>query len=195
MAKSREDYLNNNDFEGALIRYEITTGRWKKYWWEALEAIFHKVESLAHKYVLDPIKMIVTKLTGVQQIIWENDTQQLNYDLNGHQTLYYFVFYDRRTGEKLFDKIGTTTRLASKRLNEEIRYYNNHGFDIGLVRVKLLKDCGENPAESYESFLRSILTKKFPNTWKKNDRFFGADITTETIKKGINLFETMSLAI
>ena len=56
---SRQDYINDNDFEGALYRFENTNIRWKKHWWEALETIYSKVKSLARKYILDAENMIV----------------------------------------------------------------------------------------------------------------------------------------
>lgn len=193
--KSKWACLDDNDFEAALYRFERTTTRWLDYWWDCLERIYNKVKELAKEYILDPIAKTVHKIPKVHTVEWKDNTEDEDFFSNGEQLLYYFTFFDRISGEKIFDKIGTTTRTAKKRLKEEVRYYNKHGFDIGKVEVRLLKNCGDTPAESYESFLRSVLTKKFPNTWKKNDRFFGADITTETIKKGINLFETMSLAI
>ena len=195
IGKSKWDCLKDDDFESALYRFERTTKRWIDYWWDCLETIYNKVKELAKEYILDPIAKTVRKIPKSYTVEWKDNTEDEDFYSDGEQLLYYFTFFDRITEKKEFDKIGTTTRTARKRLKEEVRYYNKHGFDIGKVEVRLLKNCGEVPAESYESFLRGILTKKFPNTWKKNDRFFGADITTETIQNGINLFENLALTI
>lgn len=109
-----------------------------------------------------------------------NDCQIKDNTIQGEKT-YLFRFYNK---EKLiFSKIGTTTKTCQKRLKDEIRYYDNRGFDIRKVEMCEIIDCGEVPAESYESYLRALLIKKFPNTWHKNDRFFGINIPIELFNK------------
>lgn len=99
-------------------------------------------------------------------------------DVQGQQTTYLFKFYTADTAVPVFSKIGTTAKSVNERLRQEIGEYRKK-FDIRSVDVCRIYDCGELPPESFESFLRCKLIKKFPGTWKKNDRFFGTDIPEE----------------
>lgn len=99
-------------------------------------------------------------------------------DVQGQQTTYLFKFYTADTAVPVFSKIGTTAKSVNERLRQEIGEYRKK-FDIRSVDVCRIYDCGELPPESFESFLRCKLIKKFPGTWKKNDRFFGTDIPVE----------------
>lgn len=99
-------------------------------------------------------------------------------DIPGQQTTYLFKFYTDNSNVPVFSKIGTTAKSVNERLRQEIGEYRKK-FDIRSVDVCRIYDCGELPPESFESFLRCKLIKKFPGTWKKNDRFFGTDIPEE----------------
>lgn len=114
---------------------------------------------------------------GDTEINWLNETE--NKDTNSGEKAYLFRFYEKNNPEPVFSKIGTTAKSCLGRLKDEIRYYNKAGFSINKVEICEIWDCGEMPAESYESFMRALLIKRFPNTWKKNDRFFGVTIPTE----------------
>jgi hypothetical protein len=93
-------------------------------------------------------------------------------------------FYDVYN-QLIFSKIGTTARNAIKRAKEHIDYYTKHGFDLGMVTIDSVEDCGNFPAEMVESFLRFAFIKEYPNTWQKNDRFFGVDIAIEDFLKNV----------
>lgn len=102
--------------------------------------------------------------------------------LAGRQLIYLFKFYTSN-GEILFSKVGTTTKLPEDRLNQEIRYYRTHGLDVATTEICSVIDCGDIPAEGAESALRAYFIHKYPNTFHKNDRFFGLDIPTRTFNK------------
>lgn len=114
---------------------------------------------------------------GNTEINWLNETE--NKDTISGEKAYLFRFYEKGNSESVFSKIGTTAKSCLGRLKDEIRYYNKAGLSIDKVEICEIWDCGEMPAESYESFMRALLIKRFPNTWKKNDRFFGVTIPTE----------------
>lgn len=99
-------------------------------------------------------------------------------DVQGQQTTYLFKFYTSDTNVPVFSKIGTTAKSVNERLRQEIGEYRKK-FDIRSVDICCIYDCGDLPPESFESYLRCKLIKKFPGTWKKNDRFFGTDIPEE----------------
>ena len=100
-------------------------------------------------------------------------------DVKGQQTAYLFKFYTNNRAVPVFSKIGTTATSVNNRLRQEIGEYRKKGFDIRSVDVCKIYDCGCVPAEAYESYLRALLIAEFPNTWHRNDRFFGVDIPTD----------------
>lgn len=90
----------------------------------------------------------------------------------GAQLVYLVRLLDR-DGELVWSKVGTTTRSIKKRMSEHLRYYRKYGVtDIVVTRVW---DCGELPAEGLESEFRAKYMKKYPGTFRKNDRFAGVE--------------------
>lgn len=155
----------------------------RKYSSELADAIafFEKVEEEEISNRRKTVKTSDTRIQwGETEITWLNGTEEK--DTDGGEKAYLFRFYETGKDVPVFSKIGTTTKTCLTRLKQEIRYYNSPkaGFDIERVEVCEIWDCGELPAESYESFMRALLIRQFPNTWKKNDRFFGVTIPTET---------------
>ena len=157
---TRQDYINDNDFEGALHRFETTNIRWKKHWWAALEEIYSKVKTLARKYILDTENMIVKVIKQVADTI-------ISLVNNGDEE-----------GNLQFSKVGTTTRKVSQRLKEEIRSYRKN-FSIGYAVIESVFNCGDLPAEGAESYCRAKFIKQYPHTFKKNDRFIGINIPVD----------------
>ena len=203
MVYSASDYILYNDFEGAVERYHNANFRWQSHWWECVVTIYNNCADWSKKYILDPVKRTITKvcetvekavnrrrtirkddatiLWGDIEIAFLNGTADKD-NPHGEKT-YFFKFYEDVNRPPVFDKIGTTTRSYLKRLKDEIRYYNKAGFDIERVEVCEVIDCGDTPAEAYESILRAKLIKMFPGTWHKNDRFFGTDIPVDIFNK------------
>ena len=95
----------------------------------------------------------------------------------GEEKCYLFKFYE--DNKILFTKVGTTTRETMTRLKEEIKSYTRSGFKITKVIIENVVNCGSIPAEGLESFCRAKFMLKYPNTFKKNDRFMGVDIPVE----------------
>lgn len=118
---------------------------------------------------------------GEVVIEWLNGSR--NRDSKEGDKSYLFRFYEGDEEVPVFSKIGTTSRECFGRLKDEIRYYNKHGFEIERVEICAIWRCDDAPAESYESFLRAMMIKHFPNTWRKNDRFFGVSIPVDLFKK------------
>ena len=191
-------YINNNDLEGAYERFQITYRNWKDHWWETVETIFNASADWAKKYILDPVNRTLTaigkttrrKCRQVSASIYELSSgvsvecaEDMAKDIDRTEKAYLFKFYEDINPDPLFSKIGTSVRTCFGRLKDEVRYYQNAGFDITRVKVERIINCGEMPAEAFESFCRSMFIKKYPNTWKKNDRFFGVDIQVSDFDK------------
>ena len=98
-------------------------------------------------------------------------------NLSNEQMVYFFKFFS--PDGLLFDKIGTTAKNAVSRLRDEIGEYSKK-FPINRVEIHRIRSCHGIPAEGYESELRAKLIANHPNAFRKNDRFFGADIPAST---------------
>lgn len=105
--------------------------------------------------------------------------------LGGRQLVYLFKFYSA-DNQLICSKVGTTTRLPEQRLNEEIKYYVNHGIPVDHAEICSVIDCGELPAEGAESYARAEYIKKHPTAFCKNDRFFDINISTKHFNKIVN---------
>ena len=179
---TRQDYINDNDFEGALHRFETTNIRWKKHWWAALEEIYSKVKTLARKYILDAENMIVKVVKQVADTI----ISLVNNGDEEGEKVYLFKFYDEE-GNLQFSKVGTTIRKVSQRLKEEIRSYRKN-FSIGYAVIESVFNCGDLPAEGAESYCRAKFIKQYPHTFQKNDRFMGIDIPVDDFNDAVKSY-------
>ena len=96
----------------------------------------------------------------------------------GKQYVYLFKFYDNEN--KVISKVGMTTQLPTQRLKQEIKYYTEHGLNIIDAKICSVIDCGDIPADGAESQTRAYFIRRHPKAFKKNDRFFGVNISTKT---------------
>lgn len=173
---SRETYIKNNNFYGALARFYTTTANWKKAWFETCETIYKASKEILGSYVFDPIALTI------KEAVWcvgprpskysGNVVKEEGLDLldNATQKCYLFSFYDAENN-LVCSKVGTTTRKVFTRLKEELA--SSTYADLGCVKaiIHRVYDCGEMPAEGLESCFRAEYIKKYPNSFKKNDRF------------------------
>ena len=137
-------------------------------------------------YAESTIKRYVKKFAGLLEKACKtfyHITQKVKKVLRGgKQLVYLYKFYDSN-GELICSKVGTTTRLPEQRLKEEIKYYRKRGIPVDSADICSVIDCGAYPAEGAESVTRAAFIHRFPDAFKKNDRFFGVDIPTLTFNK------------
>lgn len=119
-----------------------------------------------------------------------NNKDIMNTDINGNEKIYLFKFFEN--GKLVFSKIGTTTRTCSTRIKEEIRYYNKREFNIDKVEICAIFNC-DCAAEGYESYLRSVLIKKYGENWQRNDRFFDVDLPVKRFLTLCKTFQNLSI--
>lgn len=169
-------YDDRNDFEGAKERLETTSPAWKSRWFEVCERIFKRIPELATKYILCPAEKAIKEIAKVSTRKTKNNTALFRTDDcpdlldEAKEKCYLFEFLNEK-GESLCSKVGTTTRKVRQRLNEELRSDTYRNMGAVSVVIHRVYDCGDIPAEGLESFFRAEYIRKFPNSFKKNDRF------------------------
>jgi len=185
MAKSLKEYIAQNDLEGAYLRYQNANAKWREHWWSGVVEIFNSCKEFASQFILDlenkVLRPIIEKVKNVKSKIINRDVPIIEKgdfsNCHGEQ-VYFFKFFNE-ADEILWTKIGTTAKSYFDRCKREIYDYNRKGHGVAKVIIDNVLNCGDIPAESYESFLRAMLIKEYPNTWHRNDRFFCTDIPVE----------------
>jgi hypothetical protein len=177
-------YIDNNDFEGAYDRYLIATKNWKEYWFDVCKQIFEASKEWAKTYVIDPIAKTIQAKVKVPRIKREYDINTNNLDLldKNDEKCYLFRFFDSQ-GNRICSKVGTTKREIIKRLKEEL---NSKTYkDMGAVSATIdrVYNCRKMPAEGLESYFRAEYIKRFPNSFRKNDRFMLVDFDLDEADK------------
>ena len=102
---------------------------------------------------------------------------------------FYLIRAFNAEGVRLFSKVGTTIRSVLQRMKEHLSAYAK----LGIVRIVIDKvwDCGNLPAEGFESWFRAYYIRRWPEKFNKNDRFFDVefdlDEAQEIFTKYVNL--------
>ena len=139
---------------------------------------------IRYKYsnLLDKAKKIFNKFFCKPRRNYSKAIQTNNVDLldNAKEKCYLFRFYDTNNN-LVCSKVGTTTRKITQRLKEELRSktYSSCAYAV----IDRVYDCGEMPAEGLESRIRAEYIRKYPNSFKKNDRFNKTLFDLEEIDK------------
>ena len=191
MAKySMEDCKENNLFEEAKERYETTSPRWKKSWWQVICDIWTRAGDWHEKYELDKIaKVIINKIKDAvnqaKQVVTRTGINIIERVATafeaGTKLCYLFKFYDSN-GDLIFSKVGTTERTIRQRLTEEIKYYRKRGIDVNYATVESVFDTGDLEPEGAQDFAKGYYTKKYKGHYMRNDRFT-CDINVEGFNK------------
>lgn len=137
-------------------------------------------------YAVSTIKGYIKKFSGLLEKACKtfyHVTLKVKKVLRGGKQLVYLYKFYNENGELICSKVGTTTRLPEQRLKEEIKYYKKRGIPVASADICSVIDCGVYPAEGAESVTRAAFIHRYPDAFKKNDRFFGVDIPTMTFNK------------
>lgn len=139
---------------------------------------------IRYKYsnLLDKAKKIFNKFFRKPKRNYSKAIQTNNIDLldNAKEKCYLFRFYDTNNN-LVCSKVGTTTRKVTQRLKEELRSKTYSSCEYAVI--DRVYDCGEMPAEGLESRIRAEYIRKYPNSFKKNDRFIKTLFDLEEIDK------------
>lgn len=104
---------------------------------------------------------------------------------------FYLIRAFNAEGERVFSKVGTTIREMLIRMKEHLKAYK----DLGIVQIVVdrIWDCGNIPAEGYESWFRAWYIRKWPDKFSKNDRFFDVDFDLEEAQNIFTQYATLSV--
>lgn len=167
--ESAKGFVYYGNFVGAYDKWLHANKRWKAHWFETCVEIYQKSRKWARDFVIDLKNKVISKIPHSKVIVW--NCEKINYPKGTE--LFYLIRAVTKENELIFSKVGTTTRAIDLRMLEHLKYYKN----IGVYRIYVDKvyNCGDLPAECYESYFRAKYIRKYPNTFKKNDRFMGVE--------------------
>ena len=176
-------YINNNDLLGCYERYKSTYKNWKDHWWNTLETIYNNSKEWAEKYILDNVNRILVVVKKTVEKVTTFTNKVLKDD---KINLCYWVRLIEETGSILYNKIGTTSDSIHNRMSQILKKQYKDGYGE-IVKYEILGfwNCGTNAPEGLESYLRSMLIKKYNSqNYVKNDRFFiGANFKEPTFEE------------
>lgn len=171
----REEMVMSNDFMGIYEKWENANNRWKKYWFEAFCEV--------REYCKQEVDKVFKIVTDTLEILYKKVRKKYSYDIElgeeiaeddflgkGVERVYLFEFFDKNH-QLVCSKVGTTTRAVRQRLREELRSPTYKKMGCESVIVHRIYNCGSIPAEGLESIIRAEYIKKYPQSFKKNDRF------------------------
>lgn len=141
-----------------------------------IEKYLRKFKDLLNKAfeIFDPFYVFKKKRKKIDDcIVFEADPLD-----EVAEKCYLFRFFDA-DNNLVCSKVGTTTRDVKQRAKEELRSktYSN----CTKIIVDRVYDCKNYPAEGLESRIRAEYIKKYPNSFKKNDRFIDTLFDLEEI--------------
>ena len=135
----------------------------------AIQETWEYVEN-AQRLVKRFVKRVINKVKTALNV---NISYRAKADYPEGSQLVYLIRLLDRDGGLVWSKVGTTTRTMKKRMAEHLRYYKKYG--VASIEVTRVYDCGEIPAEGLESEFRSKYMRKYPEAFRKNDRFTGVE--------------------
>lgn len=162
------------------------------YLYEVMKYSYEQISEITH-YAVSTVKNYVRRFADLLEKAREwfegkvtkrartNYTNRIEWNCedieNGanNKELFYLIRAFDENNNLLFSKVGTTTKSTETRMKQHLYYYNRHNCPVAKIIVDRVFDCGEVPAECFESFFRAYYIKKYKGSFKKNDRFFGIE--------------------
>ena len=164
---TRNEYLAQNDLLGAYQRFEDTISRWKDYWWEAVEEIFHKSAEWAQRFLLDPVERLLRRIPRKRSPALDAE-KRLTYKVEAEGCGAYIVEHFNSNGERLWIKCGKANDVK-QRLVQHFKVDYKGEAESGTV-LGWFSCKNSNHALSMENVIRDYFeTKGFALLGK--DRF------------------------
>ena len=172
-------YIQNNDFEGAKNRLDSSKSNWRQHWFDTCVEIFNACKDWSKKYIINfatlTIEVIQSiKTTFAPRVKTTAITQSSSCnDWNNSKNIekcYLIEFFNERM-ESICSKVGTTKRTIQERIREELNSKTYRRMGATQCVIHRVYECGNIPAEGLESYFRAMYVKRYPQSFKKNDRF------------------------
>lgn len=150
MAKSAKQYIEENDFEGALKRYDECYVRWQEHWFNTCYTIANNCKIWFDKYIFDPINKVIEKITK----------RKAKFQLPKSYT-YLIKMYDENDNY-VFTKCGKTNNLNRRFKELSKKHYKVQ--DIKISRIEVVKTWelpNDHLAESMENEAKAYFSQFF----------------------------------
>lgn len=178
MSKSASYYIENNDFEGAKLKFENSNARWLNHWFDACKTIYENCKEWSKKYVLDPIAKTIS---AIKDYITKKKPNK-----NSVSNTYLIKMFDI-CGNWVFTKIGKADVLSNRLNKLSSQYYARDGVQIGKVEIiKYYEVPNDDCAQILESLMRNYFRKTKRHI--PNDRFEPFDPTEEDMQMFENYY-------
>lgn len=187
MNKSAKEYIADNDFEGAKVRFEGANARWKDYWFETCITIFESSVQWAKKYTIDVTHQLIVKVKEKVKRVYNTIKNK------GKSHTYIIKMFDTE-GEWAFTKIGKADDVET-RMNSFVNHeYKRDNITIAYTEpIKIYTLPNDDLAEAFESLIKNFLRKMHAHI--PNDRFEPFNPTEEDFNQFDKIYNTvMSLA-
>ena len=178
---TKDSIIANNDFEQAKEKFENTTPRWKKYWFDCCKQIMENCKEWAKKYIIDPINMIIQPIANV--------IKKIKPKKEGTSNTYLIKMFDEN-GSWIFTKIGKANDIKKRMLDFRNHEYKRDGVIISNTEViKSYELPNDDLAQILESFMRNYFRKNKTEEYHPNDRFDAFEPTEEDLKTFENYYQ------
>lgn len=167
MDKAHDEIMAAKDTRARRGWFDLMLKLYERF--PAIQETWEYVEN-AQRLVKRFVKRVVNKVKTALNV---NISYRAKADYPEGSQLVYLIRLLDRDGGLVWSKVGTTTRTMKKRMAEHLRYYKKYG--VASIEVTRVYDCGEIPAEGLESEFRSKYMRKYPEAFRKNDRFTGVE--------------------
>ena len=178
MNYSANDFIRNNDFEGAKEKLEQARPRWIQHWFDTCEIIFNSCAEWSKKYILDPINRIITKIKNnrIVKNVYE-----------GVSHTYIIKMYDDNNNY-VFLKVGKANDVDVR-----MRQLCKKGYvDTNIEDVEILKTW-ELPAPELAEMLEKYIQYKLKQKYTRipNDRFVPIELSSEQMVELENYYNAI----
>lgn len=180
--KTAMDYIVENDFEGAKLKFDTSNSRWRKHWFDTCYRIAQKVKSWATKYIFDPVALTIEEIgKHIKKIAPKKAGESHVYLIRMYDDSDKYVFLKAGKANDLKDRLRDLSKHLYRRSNTQI------------ARVEILRTWtlpSNHLAESFEHALHHYLSGLFENI--PNDRYDPVELTPAHMSEIDRRFELMT---
>ena len=178
MAKSAYDCIHDNDFVSAKARYDNTTGRWLKYWFDTCFQIAQANPKYLAKYLFDEE---TSQITSVRVVVKYADAAP------SHT---YLVNLLNEQEKIVFTKVGKANEVG-KRLTQILDKGYSEATVADVSIIKVYEMPSEDLAEAFDSLIKHYIKQNKVVGYYPKDRFTPCEFTAEDFAYFEKLYKTI----